>query len=208
MEIQIAPDSLLALKADYPVRCLYREKLSLHSRQPKHVKIWANRLVETLLKSLEGVGRYAATSNKELLMIRIRRKDVLICFDIFPWDFSCQIRHVERSNKPLIHEIYKVDEVYHMRRNRSLDAQVDEEYRRLQGFDKGEQPYFYNVKNPPVYEDSRLLEGFQYGDGTEDNEAEKVLHSSLEFSYSLIANSLNYLYFFEIFLTLSFSVLE
>jgi hypothetical protein len=85
---------------------------------------------------------------------------------------------------------------------------VDKEYKRLQGFDKGERPYFYDVKNPSVYKDSRLLKGFQYRDGTEDNEAEKVPHSSLEFSYSLIANSLNYLYFFEIFLTLSFSVLE
>jgi hypothetical protein len=205
MEIQIAPDSLLALKADSPVRCLYREKLSLDSRQPKLVKIWANGLVETLLK---GVQRYAATSNKELLMIRMRRQDVLICFDIFPQDLSCQIRHVERSNGPPIHEIYKIDEVYHMQRNKSLDAQVDEEYRRLQEFDKGERPYFYDVKNPPVYEDGRLLEGFQYGDGAEDNEAEKVPHSSLEFSYSLTANSLNYLCFFEIFLTLSFSVLE
>ena len=85
---------------------------------------------------------------------------------------------------------------------------MDEEYRRLQGFDKGERPYFYDVKYPPVYKDSRLLKGFQYGDGTKDNEAKKVPHSSLEFSYLLIANSLNYLCFLKIFLTLSFSVLE
>jgi hypothetical protein len=85
---------------------------------------------------------------------------------------------------------------------------VDEEYRRLQGFNKGEQPYFYDIKYPPVYKDGRLLKGFQYRDRTKDNEVKKVLHSSLEFSYSLIANSLNYLCFLKIFLTLSFSVLE
>jgi hypothetical protein len=47
-----------------------------------------------------------------------------------------------------------------MQQNRSLDAQVDKEYKRLQGFNKGKQLYFYNIKNPLVYKDSRLLKGF------------------------------------------------
>jgi hypothetical protein len=179
MEPPIDAESRSALKADSPVRCLYRGELSLNSRQPKDVKIWADGLVETVLK---GVGRDAATSNKELLMIRIHRKHVLICFDIFPWDCSSQIRHVECSNEPPIYEIYKIDEVYHMRRKKSLDARVGAEYRRLQGLDKGERPYFYDVDNPSVYDEhGRLLEGFRYGDGTEDSEADEVLYSSLEF---------------------------
>jgi hypothetical protein len=50
--------------------------------------------------------------------------------------------------------------VYYIQQNRSLDAQVDKEYKRLQSFNKGKQLYFYNIKNPFVYKDNRLLKSF------------------------------------------------
>jgi hypothetical protein len=84
MEIHITPESLAALQADSPVRCLYREKFSLDSRLPQPVKTWVDGLVETVHRTLlKSVGRDTATSNKEVLMIQVRRKHVLICFDIF-----------------------------------------------------------------------------------------------------------------------------
>lgn len=48
---------------------------------------------------------------------------------------------------------------------------MNAEYKRLQDCDKGGPPYFYDVKNPPVYENGRLLEGFRYGEGTQDDKA-------------------------------------
>jgi hypothetical protein len=84
MEIQISPESRAALLAASPVRCLYKERLLCDSRQPQPVKAWAAKLVETVYSTvLQSVGRDPTVSSKELLMVRIQRRHILICFDIF-----------------------------------------------------------------------------------------------------------------------------
>jgi len=171
MEMQLTPESLEALQTDSRLRCLYRKKFILDTRHPQPVKVWACGLLKSVSSALLKLGeRDEAASNAEALVIQLRRKHILVCFDILLEDDKAQTRRdATRSNELPIYEIYEVGTTLHMRRNASLDSQVNAEYKRLQGCDKAGPPYFYDIKNPPVYEDGRLLEGFRYGEGTEDD---------------------------------------
>jgi hypothetical protein len=76
-------------------------------------------------------------------MVRIQRRYILICFDIFRGNCNGYGRRDgNNSNDAPIYEIFATNRVYLMQRNESVDVQVGAEYRRLQKLDDGDRLYF------------------------------------------------------------------
>jgi hypothetical protein len=166
MEVHIAPESRAALKAHSTIRCLFRTRFKLDSRLSGPVIAWANSLANTFCEALlEDIGQKAAVFDKQMLMVVLSREHALICYDIFLEECSELVRiDIGRSTKQPIHEIRKKGNVYQVRRSKNLDAIVSAEYKRMQGLDKGPQPYFSDSMDPPVYDNGVRLEGFRDGE--------------------------------------------
>jgi hypothetical protein len=105
-------------------------------------------------------------------MLQVHQRHILICFDLFLKEYDTQLRkEVEQSNKRPIYAISQKANVYRVRRWKAADKHVAAKFTSIQGFDKGERPYFSDVMNPPVYENWVRLDGFRRKDyKSEDSE--------------------------------------
>lgn len=171
MEVQIALETRAALQTDTTLRILIKAKFNLDSRHSQRAIAWAKSLAKAVtVAMLEGIGRESARVIIQMNMVKLLliRSYALVCFDLFLDE--CNER--AQSRQP-IHEVSKRGKVYHVRRNRKLDARVAAEYMRMQDRDKGLRPYFVENKHPPVYDEGiRMEEPMGSGEQEEDEPEE------------------------------------
>lgn len=156
MEVQIAPETRAALEADTTLRILIKAKFNLYSRHSQPVIAWAQSLAKAVSSAmLKDIGRKAAIVILQMNMVQLLniRSYALVCFDLFFEE--CNER--TQSRQP-VHEVSKRGNVYHVRRNKKLDAMVAAEYMRMQDIDKGPRPYFADAMHPPVYDGGIRME--------------------------------------------------
>jgi hypothetical protein len=111
---QIDSKSHTALNTDSTLRCLYKARFTLDSRLSKPVTAWADSLVETFCRALlQSIDREATTIDKSLLMLKVHKRHILICFNLFLEECDAQLRkEVEQSNKQPIYSISQKANVY------------------------------------------------------------------------------------------------
>jgi hypothetical protein len=82
MEIEIDSESNITLLTDSHLRLYYRQKFSLETRLPQDVKTWADELVTSVhITFPKGQEPSQKPLNKKLLMIRLRRGQIMLCFE-------------------------------------------------------------------------------------------------------------------------------
>jgi hypothetical protein len=177
MKVEIDPETISALETNLTVRCLYRLKFDLDSRQSEPVICWADAQVKVFSSILlKNMNRKAANITTELLMVQLlaSRKTALVCHDLFLEDCSEQVRNeTHRCVDQPIHDITKRGDIYRFRRNKRLDATIAAEYTRIQRFDKGPRPYFADALNPPEYQDGKRIERSKDEHGKEGARSEE-----------------------------------
>lgn len=168
MQLNIAPESYAALRANGTLRCLFETNYTPSSRHSSVAIALAHDLVKEFMDALlahiaqtEAGARPAnanPTADLKLNVVTLRRgKSFFICYDMFLK--GCEVRDmVDQSVDQPIHVIYKAGNVYYLRRNPALDRRVAQEYADLQQVDKGPRPYFTDSKNPPVYDEGERIE--------------------------------------------------
>lgn len=171
MQLNVAPESFAALKADGTMRCLLDIKYQPTSRQSSVAIPLANDLVDEFRAALvaqlgqttaaDGAASTTAdyTANVQLNVVQLRRNRILVCFDLFPCDCKPEVRReVDESAARPIHAVVESGNVYHVRRHPALDARVARRYAVLQDVDKGPRPYFSDSRTPTIYIDGVRVE--------------------------------------------------
>jgi hypothetical protein len=170
MQLNIAPESYAALKANGTLRCLFETKYTLPSRHSSVVLALAYDLVKKFTDALlahiaqikPGAGPESTdlTADLKLNVVTLRRGTrFFICYDMFLKGCTEEVRdRVDQCVNQPIHVIYKAGNVYHLKRNPALDGRVAQEYANLQQVDKGPRPYFTDSTNPPVYDEGERIE--------------------------------------------------
>ena len=165
MEIQIAPETQAALKANAIIRFFYKLKFKLDSRHSKPVLAWAeSRANAASCAIFKAIGREEEAANVKIQMIMVHLLGIghhaLFCFDLLLSQDCCY------DNTPLaqiqqqpIHEISERGKAYIIWRSKRLDAKVTNQLAFSQSGDKGPLPYFVDGLNPPFYDEGVRVEG-------------------------------------------------
>lgn len=174
MEIQIAPDTQAALKADATIRFFYKLKFKLDSRHSKPVLAWAeSRANAASCAIFKAIGREEEAANVKIQMVMVHLLGIphyaLLCFDLLLSQDCCY------DNTPLaqiqrrpIHEISERGKAYIVWRSKRLDAKVAKQLAFWQSVDKGPLPYFVDRLNPPFYDEGVRVEGPVDADDSEE----------------------------------------
>ena len=156
MEVRIAPDTRKALESDASLRFLFKAMYKHRDRHSQKVIPWAEKKVTAVGGAmLKEIGREAAGVNIQMNMISMihQRNYVLICFDLFLQEGG------ERGQmQQPVHMISTRGTIYHVYRDKKLDAMIAARFIRYRETDKGPLPYFSDLQNPPLYVDGRRLE--------------------------------------------------
>ncbi|KAI1495701.1 hypothetical protein F5X99DRAFT_108588 [Biscogniauxia marginata] len=143
MQLNIAPESSEALKANGTLRCLFETKYTPSSRHSSVAISLAHDLVieftDSLLVHIAQTKAGATSENAnptvdlKLNVVTLRRRErFFICYDMFLKGCKEEVRNkVDKSVDQSIHTIYKAGNVYHMMRNPALDRRVAQEYANL-----------------------------------------------------------------------------
>ncbi|KAK3390552.1 hypothetical protein B0H63DRAFT_119226 [Podospora didyma] len=175
MQLEVAPESYAALKAT--IRCLFDAQYppSLFRKSSDAIS-WVRDLVKEFTALLAHIAqaesgeRPADAADLELNAVTLSPRHARICYDIFLKGCEEDVRsQVKQCVDQLIHAIYKLGGVCHLRRNTALDGRVARQYSHLQQVDKGPRPYLTDCLSPPVYVDGKRLE---------DGELEEMLSGS------------------------------
>lgn len=170
MQLNIAPESYAALKANGALRCFFESRYTPSSRFSSVAIAFAHDLVKEFTDALLAhiaqteAANPSPTVDLTLNAVTLRRgKRFFICYDMFLKECKEEVRSkIDQSVDQPIHVIYEAKDVYHLRRNPALDRRVAQEYARLQQIDKGPRPYFTDSQNPPVYDEGERVEGPGY----------------------------------------------
>lgn len=170
MQLNIAPESYAALKANGTLRCFVETRYTPPSRRSSVAIAFAQNLVQELTDALlaniahiepgEIPTDTNPTADLKLNAVALRRGTrCYIFYDMFLRECEEEIRSkVDQSVDEPIHVIYKAEGVYNLRRNPALDRRVAQQYAHLQHVDKGPRPYFTDSQNPPVYDEGERVE--------------------------------------------------
>jgi hypothetical protein len=159
-KVKIDTKSRRASETDSTLRFIYYGRFTLDSRMSSPVIAWADNLVEkfctALLQSESGKtagGGAAASVDKRLLIVELKRHHIFICFDLFLEKCDAQLRkEAEKIHKRPVYRISQKGNVYFVRRWKAGDRYVVEDYRLLQKREyEGKPPYFVDIENPHGY---------------------------------------------------------
>ncbi|KAI1495888.1 hypothetical protein F5X99DRAFT_422567 [Biscogniauxia marginata] len=150
MQLDIAPESYAALKANGTLRCLFETKYTPSSRHSAVAIALAQARPANATPTAD-LGLNAVTLS--------RGKRFIVCYDMFLEGCEKEVRdRVDQSVDQPVHAIYRSGDIYYLRRNEALDRRVAQEYAHLRQVDKGPRPYFTDSKNPPVYDEGERIE--------------------------------------------------
>lgn len=181
MDIQIAPETQVALKADATIRFFYKLKFKLDSRHSKPVLAWAESRVNTASCAIfKAIGREEEAANVKIQMIMVYllsvRHYALLCFDLLLSQDCCydNTPQAQIQERP-IHEISERGSAYIVWRSKRLDEKVAKQLVFWQSVDKGPLPYFVDGLNPPFYDEGVRVEGPVDADDSEEENGLKSM---------------------------------
>lgn len=181
MDIQIAPETQVALKADATIRFFYKLRFKLGSRHSKPVLAWAeSRANAASCAILKAIGREKGAANVKIQMIMVHLLRLghyaLLCFDFLSSQDCCydNTALAQIKQRP-IHEISERGSAYIVWRSKRLDAKVAQQLAFWQSVDKGPLPYFVDGLNPPFYDEGVRVEGPVDEDDSEEENGLKSM---------------------------------
>ena len=152
---QFSEETCNELKNNPAVCLLLRRKARLSSRHSSPVIAWAaaraSKVSEALLKQ---IGQRDAPFDNHLESVypTDSRTTIFICYDLFlpRCDETARLRISVFTRRP-IHYLYIRGRHCYARRNHRIEAIAIQNLEESREWDKGPQPYFEDVVNPPYY---------------------------------------------------------
>lgn len=151
-----APETCKALETNLTIRIVLKAKYKLESRHSSRAIDWAEahvapHVARGLMREI-GIEEDAFQIQVKMINLLKEKARAYICFDIFlnTCDEEKREKTTNSNNEPIHYMFYEGGD-YYSRRAPNLDDYTRASFEECKSFDKGPEPYFSDLQNPPLY---------------------------------------------------------